>query len=163
MQDACKKSSSGALSAAASPCPSPSPTLPKSSTSPPLRTRRVQPDPADGAFDGGSFPTCPPTRRGLHPEAIHSVVWVDDTAVYNALDANANLGASARAKLQDACKKSSSGALLDAATGAPFGHQLQLILPENAHFDPVKRGLALLIAGRSVGVETSGTTALAIT
>jgi hypothetical protein len=57
--------------------PSLSPTLPKSSTSP-LRTRRAQPDPACGAFGGGPFPTRPPTRRGLHPEAIHSVVWVDD-------------------------------------------------------------------------------------
>jgi hypothetical protein len=35
-----------------------------------------------------------------------------------------------------------------------------LSLPENAHFDPVKRGLALAIAGRSVGVEASGTSAL---
>ena len=75
-------------------------------------------------------------------------------AVYNALDANINLGASARYKLQDACKKSSSGALYDATTSAPFGHQMLLSLPENAHFDPVKRGLALFIAGRSVGVKT---------
>ncbi len=82
-------------------------------------------------------------------------------AVYNALDANIHLGARARYKLQDACKKSSSGALYDAATSAPFGHQMLLSLPENAHFDPVKRGLALSIAGRSVGVEASGTSALA--
>ncbi len=66
-------------------------------------------------------------------------------AVYNALDANTHLSASARSKLQDACKKSSSGALFDAATCAPFGHHLQLTLPENAHFHPVKRGLALSI------------------
>jgi hypothetical protein len=82
-------------------------------------------------------------------------------AVYNALDANTNLSASARSKLQDACKKSSSGALYDATTSAPFGHQMLLSLPENAHFDSVKRGLALAIAGRSVGVEASGTSALA--
>ncbi len=61
-----------------------------------------------------------------------------------------------RSKLQEACKKSFSGALFDAATGAPFGHQLQLSLAESAHFDPVKRSLALAIAGRSAGVETAG-------
>jgi hypothetical protein len=82
-------------------------------------------------------------------------------AVYNALDANIHLGASARYRLQDACKKPSSGALYDATTSAPFGHQMLLSLPENAHFDPVKRGLALSIAGRSVCVEASGTSALA--
>jgi hypothetical protein len=99
-----------------------------------------------------------PKRTWLMHDELYAVL---PDAVYNALDANANLNASARAKLQDACKKSFSGALFDAATGAPFGHQLQLTLPENAHFDPVKRGLALSIAARSVGVETSGTTALA--
>ena len=31
---------------------------------------------------------------------------------------------------------------------------------ENAHFDPVKRGLALAIAGRSAGSEASGVSAL---
>ncbi len=65
-----------------------------------------------------------------------------------------------RSKLKDTCKKFASGAIFDAATGAPFGHPLQLSLAENAHFDPVKRGLALSVAGRSVGVETSGTSAL---
>ncbi len=50
---------------------------------------------------------------------------------------------------------------LKRTTSAPFGHQMLLSLPENAHFDPVKRGLALAIAGRSVGVEASGTSALA--
>jgi hypothetical protein len=49
--------------------------------------------------------------------------------VYTALDACAHLSPAQRSKLQEACKKSSSGALFDAATGAPFGHQLQL----NAH------------------------------
>ncbi len=45
-------------------------------------------------------------------------------AVYIALDANINLSASARYKLQDACKKSSSCALYYAATSAPFSHQM---------------------------------------
>ncbi len=80
--------------------------------------------------------------------------------VYTALDACAHLPPAQRSKLQEACKKSSSGALSDAASGAPFGHQLQLSLAENAHFDPVKRGLALAIAGRSAGVETAGASAL---
>jgi hypothetical protein len=80
--------------------------------------------------------------------------------VYAALDACAHLPPEQRSKLQEACKKSSSGALFDAATGAPFGHQLHLSLAKNAHFDPVKRSLALAIAGRSAGIETAGASAL---
>ncbi len=46
----------------------------------PLRSRRAPTDPASGTFAGGPHPRPPPAfRRGLHPEAIHSVVWVDDT------------------------------------------------------------------------------------
>jgi hypothetical protein len=74
--------------------------------------------------------------------------------VYTALDACAHLPpARQRSKLQAACKKSSSGALFDVATGSPFGHQLHFSLAENAYFGPVKRGLALAIAGRSAGVR----------
>ncbi len=40
--------------------------------------------------------------------------------VYTALDACAHLPPAQRSKLQEACKKSSSGALFNAATGAPF-------------------------------------------
>ena len=58
--------------------------------------------------------------------------------------------------MQEACKKSNTSALFDPATGAPFGHQLQLSLADGAHFDPLKRGLALAIAGRSAGLEFSG-------
>ena len=53
-----------------------SPVLPPSPSAP-VRTRRAQPGPACGAPAAASPPL--PTRRGLHPEAIHSVVWVDDT------------------------------------------------------------------------------------
>ncbi len=70
-------------------------------------------------------------------------------AVFTALDANAQLPAEKRFKLQEACKKSNTSALYDPATGTPFGHQLQLSLADGALFDPDKRGLALAIAGRS--------------
>ena len=81
-------------------------------------------------------------------------------AVYTALDACAYLPPAQRAKLQKACKEYAAGALYDPTTGAPFGHQLQLSLAENAHFDPAKRGLALAIAGHSAGSEASGVSAL---
>jgi hypothetical protein len=76
--------------------------------------------------------------------------------VYNALDATAGLSASERAKVLSACKKNELGALLDNTTSAAFGHQFSLALHEGAHFDAVKRGLALAAAGRSAAA-TSGT------
>ncbi len=76
-------------------------------------------------------------------------------AVYTALDSNSHLSADKCFKLQEACKKSNTSALFDPATCAPFGHQFQLSLAERAHFDPVKRSLALAIAGRSAGLEPS--------
>jgi hypothetical protein len=80
--------------------------------------------------------------------------------VYTALDARAYLPPAQRFKLQAACKKSSSGALFDVDTGAPSCNSPRVSLAENAHFDPVRRRLALAIAGRSAGVETSGAPAL---
>ncbi len=76
-------------------------------------------------------------------------------AVYDALDANSHLGAAALAKLQEAFRNSTSGAIFDPAVGAPFGDQFRLALAEGAYFDPVKRGLVLAIARRSSGPETS--------
>ena len=75
--------------------------------------------------------------------------------VFTALDANGHLSPDKRAKLQDACRKSAAGALFDPATAAPFGHQIHLGLADGADFDPVKRGLALAIAGCSAGAESS--------
>jgi hypothetical protein len=78
--------------------------------------------------------------------------------VYNALDATAGLSATERAKVLSACKKNDLGILLDSTTSAAFGHQFSLALHwhEGAHFDAVKRGLALAAAGRSA-VVTTGT------
>ena len=80
---------------------------------------------------------------------------------YTALDVNGHLSPKKRSKLQDACKKSASGALHDPATSAPFGHQLEIHigLADGAHFDPVKRCLALAIA-RSAGTEATAGGAL---
>ncbi len=62
-------------------------------------------------------------------------------AVFDALDANDHLGTAARAKLQEAFRKSTSTAIFDPAVSAPFasGHQFCLTLAEDAYFDPVKR------------------------
>ena len=86
----------------------------------------------------------------MHDE-LHALL---PDAVYTALDSNSHLSAEKRYKLQEACKKSNTSALFDPAIGAPFGHQFQLSLADGAHFDPVKRGLALAIAGRSAGLES---------
>ena len=70
-------------------------------------------------------------------------------AVYAALDSTVGLTASERYKLLSACKKNDIASLLDHATAAPFGHQFTLVLHDGAHFDAVRRGLALAAAGRS--------------
>jgi hypothetical protein len=93
-----------------------------------------------------------PKRKWMMHDELYAAL---PNHVYIALDACAHLPPAQRSKLQAACTP------FDVATEAPLGHdELQLTLAENAHFDPVKRGLALAIAGRSAGVETSGVTAL---
>ena len=116
-----------------------------SSTSPPA------PLPAPPALAAGT------KRKYMMHDELFAIL---PDAVYTALDACAHLQPAQRAKLQKACKEYAAGALYDPCTGAPFGHQLQLSLAEIAHFDAAKRGLALAIAGRSAGPETSGVSAL---
>ena len=153
------------------------PDVPTSSSSatptPPAGGINVQrpPDPS-GASSGAppSSMTTPPAPLPAPPAlaagAKRKYMMHDELfallpdAVYTALDACAHLKPAERAKLQKACKEYPAGALYDPCTGAPFGHQLQLSLAENAHFDAAKRGLALAIAGRSAGPETSGVSAL---
>ncbi len=96
-------------------------------------------------------------KRWLMHEELYGLL---PDAVFTALDENAHLPAEKRFKLQEACKKSNTCALYYLATGAPFGHQLQLSLADGAHFDPVKRGLVLAIAGRSAGLESSASGSL---
>ncbi len=74
--------------------------------------------------------------------------------VYCALDAKAGLSTTDRAKVLNACRKNDLGILLDNTTSAEFGHQSSLSRYEGAHFDAVKRGLALAAAGRSALVST---------
>ena len=81
--------------------------------------------------------------------------------VYTALDANGHLNATQRDKMQKACRESAAGALYDPTVSAPFGHQILLALGRGAHFDPVKRGLALAVAGRSAETDASSTDSLA--
>ena len=81
--------------------------------------------------------------------------------VYTALDANGHLNATQRDKMQKACRESAAGALYDPTVSAPFGHQILLALGRGAHFDPVKRGLALAVAGRSAEVDIHSTDSVA--
>ncbi len=60
-----------------------------------------------------------------------------------------------RAKFQDSCRKSSLSTVLDWTTSPPFGHLAFLALAKGAHFDPVKRGLAFALAGRSACSDAS--------
>ena len=78
----------------------------------------------------------------------------------SSLDKLMSLSPAKRDKLQDACRKSAAGALFDPVTAAPFGHQIHLGLADDAHFDPVKRRLALAITSRSASVAFSATGAL---
>ncbi len=119
------------------------------------------PQPSGAPAPPSPQPAGPCTTTAKRKWMMHDELYAAlSDHVYSALDACTHLPLAQHSKLQEACKKSSSGALFDAATGAPFGHQLQLSLAENAHFDPVKRDLALAIAGRSAGVKTAGASTL---
>jgi hypothetical protein len=80
----------------------------------------------------------------LHPE------------VYLALDTAAGMEPEKRAKFHKACKESSVTSVLDTTVSAAFGHQMVLTLAEGQHFDPIRRGRALGIAGRSAPVGDAG-------
>ena len=79
-----------------------------------------------------------------------------DPAVYLSLDAAAGFEPEKRAKFHKACKESGVTSVLDNTVSAAFGHQMILALAEGQHFDPVRRGRALAIAGRSAPVGDSG-------
>ena len=72
--------------------------------------------------------------------------------VYQALDMAAGMPYKSRVKLQESCRKGDMANLLDRTTSAAFSHQTLLALSDGAHFDPLKRGLALAGAGRSATV-----------
>jgi hypothetical protein len=57
-----------------------------------------------------------------------------------------------RAKFYKACEESTVTAVLDKTVSAAFGHQMLLTLSEGQHFDVIRRGRALAIAGRSAPV-----------
>jgi hypothetical protein len=79
-----------------------------------------------------------------------------DPTVYLSLDAAAGFEPEKRAKFHKACKDSGVTSVLDNTVSAAFGHQMVLSLAEGQHFDPVRRGRALAIAGRSAPVGDSG-------
>ena len=97
-------------------------------------------------------PTPPPSlKRLLHDDLI--VLLHPD--VYHALDSTSGMSPEKRAKFQDSCRRSSLAAVLDWTTSPPFGHQAILALSKGAHFDPIKRGLAFALAGRSAAVPSA--------
>ena len=69
--------------------------------------------------------------------------------VYHALDTASHMEPEKRVKFHAACKNSTVSTLLDNTVSAAFGHQVLLTLAEGQHFDPIRRGRALAIAGRS--------------
>ena len=73
--------------------------------------------------------------------------------VYQALDMALGMSYKARVKLQESCKRADMANLLDRTTAAAFGHQTLLALADGAHFDPLKRGIALAGAGRSAAAS----------
>jgi hypothetical protein len=79
-----------------------------------------------------------------------------DPVVYLALDAAAGFEPEKRAKFHKACKDAGSSTVLDNTVSAAFGHQMVLSLAEGQHFDPIRRGRALAVAGRSAPVGDSG-------
>jgi hypothetical protein len=69
--------------------------------------------------------------------------------VYHALDTASHMEPEKRVKFHAACKNSTVTTLLDNTVSAAFGHQVLLTLAEGQHFDPIRRGRALAIAGHS--------------
>ena len=111
--------------------------------------------------DGGTSGTTPPAPSPLkrkwlmHAELIARLPG----DAYTALDSSAGMDTNARAKLQRACRDTDLAQVLDYATSAAFAHQTTLALPEGAHFDPLKRGLALAGVGRSAAAGPGAPTA----
>ena len=105
------------------------------------------PSPADGTINA------PPhaMKRLLHDDLAALL----PPSVYHALDSTSGMSPEKRAKFQDSCRKSSLATVLDWTTSPPFGHQAILALAKGSHFDPVKRGLAFALAGRSACSDTS--------
>ena len=110
-----------------------------------------QPPPAAVGGGGGAFsPNSSPGKRKwlMHDELLAAL----PADVYQALDMAAGMPYKSRVKLQESCRKGDMANLLDRTTSAAFSHQTLLSLSDGAHFDPLKRGLALAGAGRSATV-----------
>ena len=120
----------------------------------PINTARTAPAPVSPTH---SIIEIPDASTPLPSAGSKRKAWMMHTelaallpeAVYAALDSTVGLSASERSKVLSACKKNDIASLLDHATAAPFGHQFTLALHDGAHFDAVRRGLALAAAGRS--------------
>ena len=108
------------------------------------------PAPTGGTCGG---PTSQSPQTGKRKWMMHDELLAQLPAdVYQALDTASGMSYKARVKLQDSCKRADMANLLDRTTSAAFGHQTLLSLADGAHFDPLKRGIALAGAGRSAAV-----------
>ena len=116
--------------------------------------------PAPGPGTQALLPTLPlasPAGPGKRKMMMHDeLAAVLDQAVYLSLDAASAFEPEKRAKFHKACKDAGSSTVLDNTVSAAFGHQMILSLSEGQHFDPIRRGRALAVAGRSAPVGDSG-------
>ena len=110
------------------------------------------PSPSTGATSGGapSTPTHSGKRKWLMHDELLAKLPLD---VYQALDMASGMSYKSRIKLQASCKQGDMANILDRTTAAAFSHQTLLALADGAHFDPLKRGLALAGAGRSAAAS----------
>jgi hypothetical protein len=127
------------------------PTLTGTSSAPPapgLGAQALQP----------SLPLTSPAdqHKRTHMMMHDELAAVLDPVVYLALDVAAGFEPEKRAKFHKACKESGVTTVLDTTVSAAFGHQMVLSIAEGQHFDPIRRGRALAIAGRSAPVGDSG-------
>ena len=153
------------------PASAPSPPIPPAAPAGGSGTINTGRPPAGGSGGGALPPAAPPTAAppaptpassGVPPApALPKPLLHDDLAallppsVYHALDATSGMPPEKRAKFQESCRKSSLSTVLDWTTSPPFGHQANLFLAKGTHFDPVKRGLAFALAGRSACADAS--------
>ncbi len=103
------------------------------------------PPPQPPPNTSGGANTLPGKRKWLMHDELLAALPAD---VHQALDMAAGMSYKSRVKLQESCRQGDMANLLDRTTSAAFSHQTLLALSDGAHFDPLKRGLAFVGAGR---------------
>ena len=110
------------------------------------------------ALSAAQTPHGTPARAGGPKRMMHEELSaLLPSAVYHALDASSGMSSEKRAKFHDACRRTTLATVLDCTTSPPFGHLAVLSLSEGSYFDPIKRGLTLALAARSVTLHSATT------